>query len=59
MQTDGNWVMYDYEKTVLWNAGSVTGTERAPYTLIMQDDRNIVIYDKDMVPTWDSGTTLM
>jgi hypothetical protein len=55
MQTDGNLVMYDQYRRVVW-ATNTHYKGQAPHKLIMQSDGNLVIYDANWSATWHSGT---
>ena len=52
MQSDGNFVIYDYAGRVM----TATGTNVPWSVLRMQDDGNLVIYDPSGRAVWSSGT---
>ena len=50
-QDDGNLVLYNKNRGVLWAASSNGG-----HMMIMQDDGNLVVYHNDGAPIWATGT---
>ncbi len=57
MQTDGNFVVYNYGNGsvggALWNSGTNSGSG---YKVVFQGDGNLVIYDANGSAKWASGT---
>merc|ERR1719483_1770871 len=55
LESDGNMVIRDVDRSVMWESG--TGGQRWPTMLTMQFDGNLVLYRKDtMNKIWSSGT---
>ena len=56
IQTNGNFVCYNQQNTVVWSTGTSGKGTGPSYTLAMQNDRNIVIYDVGNNLIWSSNT---
>ena len=56
MQTDGNLVCYDVNRSAYWASNTVGKGQPPFYKLVMQNDRNIVIYDSGNNAIWASNT---
>jgi hypothetical protein len=55
MQADGNFVVYQGEKT-LWSTNTAA-KGAAPFRMFMQADTHLVLYDTKSEPTWVSHTS--
>lgn len=58
MQTDGNFVMYNFDGVAVWNSQSVQPISNLAY-LILQEDGNLVVYNNTTVPptpVWNTET---
>ncbi|MFD7579825.1 RHS repeat-associated core domain-containing protein [Kitasatospora sp. NPDC059817] len=55
MQDDGNFVVYDPQRTALWSSQSWVGPN-SKYFAVVQDDGKFMVYAPGWVPKWDSKT---
>ena len=58
IQTNGNFVCYNQQNTVVWSTGTSGKGTGSSYTLAMQNDRNVVIYDQQHTLIWATNTTI-